>query len=246
MFVGAVCAIADKIAIKICGNGGCGTFPQHKLLAVPSEIIPRHVAHGELTPACIVDGVACVLNLTAGQEEYRVQWSESKINAGANFCVHDIANPFSRQTIDLAVDMINQKATQRLKDSHLLLPVIPVAKVKSELTDARSISSSWGPKCARKHGCGFMDMSAREIVLFKKTFCQSIHFAMGLWPSCVGPRWDHLVILDSARRSRRRSIPWHASEGHHNSFDSQHNMLISLGDTSVSAEDSRSQREFYM
>ena len=41
MFVGAVCAIADKIAIKICGNGGCGTFPQHKLLAVPSEIIPR-------------------------------------------------------------------------------------------------------------------------------------------------------------------------------------------------------------
>ncbi|GLA99323.1 hypothetical protein AtubIFM57143_007630 [Aspergillus tubingensis] len=84
------------------------------------------------------------------------------------------------------MDMIEIETEQRLEDNDRLRkelgasaegldvgmppPVKIVAGNKCDLKDNRVISSRDGLEYARKHGCGFMETSAREMVNIEETF----------------------------------------------------------------------------
>ena len=91
--------------------------------------------------------------------------------------------------------MINMEAEQRVEDNQRLRkelgpkaagvavglppPVKIVAGNKCDLKDGRAVSARDGLAYARKHGCGFMETSAREMVNIEETF--TCGFA-GLFP----------------------------------------------------------------
>ncbi|GLA64255.1 hypothetical protein AtubIFM56815_004549 [Aspergillus tubingensis] len=157
----------DKISITICGDGGCED----------SYSVTR-----------VVDGVPYFLSITdtAGQEEYRGLWAASNLRSDAFLLVYDITNKSSLGALDYFMDMIEIETEQRLEDNDRLRkelgasaegldvgmppPVKIVAGNKCDLKDNRVISSRDGLEYARKHGCGFMETSAREMVNIEETF----------------------------------------------------------------------------
>ncbi|OGE54509.1 hypothetical protein PENARI_c006G00003 [Penicillium arizonense] len=150
----------DKISITICGDGGCED----------SYSVTRNV-----------DGLPYFLSITdtAGQEEYRGLWTASTLKSDAFLLVYDITNPSSLETLDHFMDMINMEAEQRVEDNERLRkelgpqaagtqigmppPVKILAGNKCDLKDDRAVTSRDGLEYARKHGCGFMETSAREM-----------------------------------------------------------------------------------
>ena len=91
------------------------------------------------------------------------------------------------------MDMINMEAEQRVEDNERLRqelgkksgvrdvgqiglppPVKIVAGNKCDLKDNRVVTSRDGLEYARKHGCGFMETSARETVNIEETFARMI------------------------------------------------------------------------
>lgn len=84
------------------------------------------------------------------------------------------------------MDMIDIEAEQRLEDNERLMrelgpsdgdivvgmapPVKIIAGNKCDLKDSRVVSARDGLEYARKHGCGFMETSAREMVNIEETF----------------------------------------------------------------------------
>ncbi|KXG45699.1 uncharacterized protein PGRI_045550 [Penicillium griseofulvum] len=163
----------DKISITICGDGGCED----------SYTVTRNV-----------DGHPYVLSITdtAGQEEYRGLWSASTLNSDAFLLVYDITNPSSLETLDHFMDMIHKETEQRVEDNQRLLqeskkktgvgigqlglppPVKIVAGNKCDLKDDRVVTSRDGLEYARKHGCGFMETSARQTVNIEETFAHLV------------------------------------------------------------------------
>ncbi|OQE29918.1 hypothetical protein PENSTE_c002G00802 [Penicillium steckii] len=159
--------MADKISITICGDGGCED----------SYSVTR-----------TVDGLPYFLSITdtAGQEEYRGLWTESTMKSDAFLLVYDITNPSSLTTLDYFMDMIKMEAEQRVEDYDRLRkelgptstdtqigmppPVKIVAGNKCDLKDGRAVTSREGLEYARRHGCGFMETSAREMVNIEETF----------------------------------------------------------------------------
>lgn len=53
-----------------------------------------------------------------------------------------------------------------------LTPIVIVAGNKCDLKDDRAVTSREGLEYARKHGCGFMETSAREMVNIEETFAR--------------------------------------------------------------------------
>ncbi|OOQ86906.1 RAS small monomeric GTPase [Penicillium brasilianum] len=161
--------MADKISITICGDGGCED----------SYSVTR-----------TVDGLPYFLSITdtAGQEEYRGLWTASTVKSDAFLLVYDITNPSSLHTLDYFMEMINLEAEQRVEDNDRLRkelvnkgvdikeqiglppPVKIVAGNKCDLKDGRAVPAREGLEYARKHGCGFMETSAREMVNIEETF----------------------------------------------------------------------------
>jgi hypothetical protein len=102
--------------------------------------------------------------------------------------VYDITHQPSLEALDYFMDMIDIEAEQRLEDNQRIMkelgnearnlqvgmppPVKIVAGNKCDLKDARAISARDGLEYARKHGCGFMETSAREIVNIEETFAR--------------------------------------------------------------------------
>lgn len=135
-----------------------------------------------------MDGVPYFLSITdtAGQEEYRGLWAASNLKSDAFLLVYDITNASSLQALDYFMEMIDIEAEQRLEDNERLLrelgpgaegvevgmppPVKIIAGNKCDLKDARTVSARDGLEYARKHGCGFMETSAREMVNIEETF----------------------------------------------------------------------------
>lgn len=135
-----------------------------------------------------IDGSDYFLSITdtAGQEEYRGLWAASNLKSDAFLLVYDITHQPSVEALDYFMDMIDIEAEQRLEDNQRLLrdlgkdarnlqvgmppPVKIVAGNKCDLKDARTVSARDGLEYARKHGCGFMETSAREIVNIEETF----------------------------------------------------------------------------
>ena len=149
-----------------------------------------------------VDGLPYFLSITdtAGQEEYRGLWTASTVKSDAFLLVYDITNPSSLHTLDYFMDMINLEAEQRVEDNERLRrelgnkgvdagehiglppPVKIVAGNKCDLKDGRAISAREGLEYARKHGCGFMETSAREMVNIEETFARAYPLFSGILP----------------------------------------------------------------
>lgn len=55
-------------------------------------------------------------------------------------------------------------------------PVIMLAGNKCDLKEGRVIRAKEGLEYARKHGCGFMETSAREMVNIEETFARKYYF----------------------------------------------------------------------
>lgn len=134
-----------------------------------------------------VDGLPYFLSITdtAGQEEYRGLWTASTMGSDAFLLVYDITNPSSLETLDHFTELINMEAEQRVEDNQrrrkelgrkatgavgLPPPVKIVAGNKCDLKDGRAIPARDGLEYARRHGCGFMETSAREMVNIEETF----------------------------------------------------------------------------
>ncbi|KAL2009239.1 hypothetical protein VTN00DRAFT_7433 [Thermoascus crustaceus] len=180
---------ADKISITICGDGGCGKS------SITLRLVRSQWTH-EYDPTIedsysvtrTVDGVPYFLSITdtAGQEEYRGLWAASNLKSDAFLLVYDITNGASLDALDYFMDMIDIEAEQRLEDNERIRrelgpsaegldvgmppPVKIVVGNKCDLKDARVVSSRQGLEYARKHGCGFMETSAKEMVNIEETF----------------------------------------------------------------------------
>ncbi|KAJ5472468.1 hypothetical protein N7530_006469 [Penicillium desertorum] len=185
-----------------------------------------------------VDGHPYVLSITdtAGQEEYRGLWSASTLNSDAFLLVYDITNPSSLETLDHFMEMIHMEAEQRAEDNQRLRqelkkksgvghvglppPVKIVAGNKCDLKDGRVVTSRDGLEYARKHGCGFMETSAREMVNIEETFAHLVRRVVEarlpsqhgvLPPQCAEPSHNTLptTVDEIAGETRsRRSRVW--------------------------------------
>ncbi|KAJ5548675.1 ras small monomeric GTPase [Penicillium frequentans] len=138
-----------------------------------------------------VDGLPYFLSITdtAGQEEYRGLWTASTLKSDAFLLVYDITNPASLETLNYFMELIDMEAEQRVEDNQRLRkeqgptagpgvgtppPIKIVAGNKCDLKDGRTITSREGLEYARRHGCGFMETSAREMVNIEETFAHLV------------------------------------------------------------------------
>jgi small GTP-binding protein len=110
-----------------------------------------------------------MLTDTAGQEEYRGLWAASNLQSDAFLLVYDITSPSSLDALDYFMEMIDMETENRL-DNGKVPPVKIVAGNKCDLQGMRAIEAKKGLEWARKHGCGFMETSAREMVNIEETF----------------------------------------------------------------------------
>ncbi|KAE8144348.1 P-loop containing nucleoside triphosphate hydrolase protein [Aspergillus avenaceus] len=179
----------DKISITICGDGGCGKS-SITLRLVRSQWIHEYdpTIEDSYSVTRTVDGVPYFLAITdtAGQEEYRGLWAASNLKSDAFLLVYDITNGSSLTALDNFMEMIDMEVEQRVEDNQRLMkelgdsaqdlevgmppPVKIVAGNKCDLKEERVIGAREGLEYARKHGCGFMETSAREMVNIEETF----------------------------------------------------------------------------
>src|SRR5437762_3103025 len=112
-----------------------------------------------------VDGLPYFLSLTdtAGQEEYRGLWASSNLRSDAFLLVYDITNPSSLDALSHFMSLIDMEAESRA-DNNEVAPVKIVAGNKCDLAGNRQVKSQTGLEWARRHGCGFMETSARNVV----------------------------------------------------------------------------------
>jgi GTPase SAR1 family protein len=134
-----------------------------------------------------VDGRTYNLSLTdtAGQEEYRGLWAASNLKSDAFLLVYDITNVDSLANLDYFVQMIEMESDARADaggaggmgkkgptpgSGPVITPVKIVAGNKCDLVGMRQVKSAQGLEYARRHGCGFMETSARNVVNIEETF----------------------------------------------------------------------------
>ncbi|KAE8371513.1 P-loop containing nucleoside triphosphate hydrolase protein [Aspergillus bertholletiae] len=179
----------NKITITICGDGGCGKS-SITLRLVRSQWIHEYdpTIEDSYSVTRNVDGIPYFLAITdtAGQEEYRGLWAASNLKSDAFLLVYDITNASSLSALDYFMEMIDIEAEQRVEDNQRLLkelgssaqglevgmppPVKIIAGNKCDLKETRVVAAKEGLEYARKHGCGFMETSAREMVNIEETF----------------------------------------------------------------------------
>ncbi|KAF2747584.1 ras-domain-containing protein [Sporormia fimetaria CBS 119925] len=166
----------QRITITICGDGGCGKS------SITLRLVRSQWTH-EYDPTIedsysvtrTIDGTNYLLMLTdtAGQEEYRGLWATSNLSSDAFLLVYDITNSDSLHVLDYYMEMISLEEEARI-DSGRPPPVKMVVGNKCDLQVARQVKSSEGLEYAKKHGAGFMETSAREMVNVEETFGQLI------------------------------------------------------------------------
>ncbi|BDD63263.1 hypothetical protein MAP00_008177 [Monascus purpureus] len=148
----------------------------------------KGVAEDSYSVTRTVDGIPYLLSITdtAGQEEYRGLWATANLKSDAFLLVYDITNAPTLPALDYFMDMIGMEAEQREENNYRLRqelgpsakgldvgmppPVKIVAGNKCDLKNSRVIPARDGLEYARKHGCGFMETSAREMVNIEETF----------------------------------------------------------------------------
>ncbi|PBP20023.1 Ras family protein [Diplocarpon rosae] len=147
-----------------------------------------------------VDGATYHLSLTdtAGQEEYRGMWASSNLRSDAFLLVYDITSLSSLGALEEYNELIDREAETRMDawerehfsaarrkkgaaanknarnedegESPPVTPIKIVAGNKCDLQESRQVPAQMGLEWARKHGCGFMETSARNTVNIEETF----------------------------------------------------------------------------
>lgn len=130
----------------------------------------------------IIDGRQFFLNLTdtAGQEEYRSLFGAATLTlADAFLLVYDITSPSSLEALGHFAQLIDIETEQRL-DRGGVPPIKIVVGNKCDLKENRRVRAQEGMEWARRHGCGFMETSARECVNVEETFARtpSLHYQL--------------------------------------------------------------------
>ncbi|CAK7273556.1 hypothetical protein SEPCBS119000_005719 [Sporothrix epigloea] len=187
---------AVPISITICGDGGCGKSSITLRLVRSqwtSDYDPTIEDSYSITRR--IDGVTCHLGLTdtAGQEEYRGMWASSNLGADAFLMVYDITSSDSLDALQYFIDLIDMEAETRLDNAararkagvylndiafsgvsnggaRVVPPVKIIAGNKCDLQESRMVPAAQGLDWARRHGCGFMETSARLEVNIEETF----------------------------------------------------------------------------
>lgn len=204
----------NKITITICGDGGCGKS-SITIRLVRSQWIHEYdpTIEDSYSVTRTVDGVPYFLAITdtAGQEEYRGLWAASNLKSDAFLLVYDITNASSLSALDYFMEMVDIEAEQRVEDNQRLLkelgdsaqglevgmppPVKIITGNKCDLKEGRVVGAREGLEYARKHGCGFMETSAREMVNIEETFALLVrrvvearkqHYQNGSLPEAAG------------------------------------------------------------
>ncbi|TPX18163.1 uncharacterized protein E0L32_002672 [Thyridium curvatum] len=176
------------ISITICGDGGCGKSSITLRLVRSqwtSEYDPTIEDSYSITRR--IDGATYHLALTdtAGQEEYRGMWASSNLGADAFLLVYDITSADSLEALQYFNDLIDMEAETRLDNAararragvhdssggaRTVPPVKIIAGNKCDLQESRQVTAAQGLDWARRHGCGFMETSARLEVNIEETF----------------------------------------------------------------------------
>ncbi|EYE96277.1 putative RAS small monomeric GTPase [Aspergillus ruber CBS 135680] len=222
----------EKISITICGDGGCGKSSM-TLRLVRSQWVHEYdpTIEDSYSVTRTIDGLPYFLCITdtAGQEEYRGLWAASNLKSDAFLLVYDITNELSLSALDYFMEMIHMESDQREEDNYRLRkelgasargvdvgmppPIIMLAGNKCDLKENRVIGSKAGLEYARKHGCGFMETSAREMVNIEETFALLVrrvvearqeHYsktnpARGLKLTSISPKKDNNNTKDQSR-----------------------------------------------
>jgi GTPase SAR1 family protein len=182
------------ISITICGDGGCGKS-SITLRLVRSQWTSEYdpTIEDSYSVTRRIDGTVYHLAITdtAGQEEYRGMWASSNLSADAFLLVYDITSPNSLDALQHFDDLIDMEAETRLDNADrarlaglkprvaatgaggrakIVPPVKIVAGNKCDLQESRQVTAAQGLDWARKHGCGFMETSARNEVNIEETF----------------------------------------------------------------------------
>ena len=186
----------QRITITICGDGGCGKS-SITLRLVRSQWTHEYdpTIEDSYTLTRKIDGQTYHLSLTdtAGQEEYRGMWASSNLRSDAFLLVYDITNRESLEVLGEFNDLIDIEAETRVDawdrdhreqsskkgkgragsgngDKGPVKPIKIVAGNKCDLQESRQVPAQMGLEWARKHGCGFMETSARNTVNIEETF----------------------------------------------------------------------------
>ena len=175
----------ERISITICGDGGCGKS-SITLRLVRSQWTHEYdpTIEDSYTLTRDIDGRTFHLSLTdtAGQEEYRGMWASSNLRSDAFLLVYDITSMSSLDQLNYFNDLIDMESDTREESwagessknkqraSGYAKPVKIVAGNKCDLQSQRQVSAQTGLEWARKHGCGFMETSARNTVNIEETF----------------------------------------------------------------------------
>jgi GTPase KRas len=169
----------QKITITICGDGGCGKS-SITLRLVRSQWTHEYdpTIEDSYTLTRRLDGQTYHLSLTdtAGQEEYRGMWASSNLRSDAFLLVYDITNGNSLGVLEEFNGLIDIEAETRMDawtgkgKGGPTKPVKIVAGNKCDLQESRQVPAQVGLEWARKHGCGFMETSARNTVNIEETF----------------------------------------------------------------------------
>ncbi|KAJ9148495.1 Ras-like protein 2 [Pleurostoma richardsiae] len=165
---------------------------------------------------------------TAGQEEYRGMWASSNLGADAFLLVYDITSRDSLDALQYFNDLIDMEAETRLDNAararragvspsadygggggggsggagsgaKTVPPVKIVAGNKCDLQESRQVPAALGLDWARRHGCGFMETSARLEVNIEETFALIVRRVV------EGRRLAEMGVLDAdgAQMDRR-------------------------------------------
>ncbi|KFA62010.1 hypothetical protein S40285_02117 [Stachybotrys chlorohalonatus IBT 40285] len=183
------------ISITICGDGGCGKS-SITLRLVRSQWTSEYdpTIEDSYSVTRRIDGIVYHLAITdtAGQEEYRGMWASSNLSADAFLLVYDITSRNSLDALQHFNDLIDMEAETRLDNAErarraglspglaassgpgnrtkTVPPIKIVAGNKCDLQESREVPAAMGLEWARKHGCGFMETSARLEVNIEETF----------------------------------------------------------------------------
>lgn len=162
----------NQISITVCGDGGCGKS-SITLRLVRSEWTDDYdpTIEDSYSVSRDIDGRTYYLSLTdtAGQEEYRGLWAASNLKSDAFLLVYDITKADSLSSLDHFLELISMESEQRV-DAGGVMPVKIIAGNKCDLARVRQVRSAQGLDYARRHGCGFMETSARDMVNIEETF----------------------------------------------------------------------------
>lgn len=168
---------AHKIAITICGDGGCGKSSL-TLRLVRSQWTHDYdpTIEDSYSVTRVIDGATYSLSLTdtAGQEEYRGLWSASNLSSDAFLLVYDITSSASLPALEYFAEMLEIESEVR-RERGGAPPVCIVVGNKCDLQARREVEAREGLEWARRRGYGFMETSAREMVNVEETFARELY-----------------------------------------------------------------------